>query len=178
MDEVTVLTGGATTIARIVLVGVVGFTWLVVLLRVTGARTLAKMTPFDFVITVTLGSAFGRVLTAGDVGLVDALVALLLLVVLQWAFAVARSRWSWFKAAVDVEPTVLYLDGRPQQRALRRHRLTPADLESAAREKGRGSLQDVRAVLLQSDGQLAVIGADQWGDGSAVPQPPGGGPGR
>jgi ribose/xylose/arabinose/galactoside ABC-type transport system permease subunit len=44
--------------------------------------TVSRMTPFDFVITVTLGSAFGRVLTAQEVALVEVFVAFGLLVVL------------------------------------------------------------------------------------------------
>jgi uncharacterized membrane protein YcaP (DUF421 family) len=68
-----------------------------------------------------------------------------------------------------VPPTLLYLRGEVVQQGLRRHRLTESDLHSAVREKGLGSLENVEAVILQSDGTFSVIrrGGD-IGDGSCV----------
>ncbi|HWH13223.1 MAG TPA: YetF domain-containing protein [Miltoncostaeaceae bacterium] len=168
MGQTVFILDGWDAVARILLVGTLGYTWLVLLLRGTGPRTLGTMTPFDFVITVTLGSAFGRVLTAQEVGLVEAAVTFALLVALQWTFAVLRRRSRGFSRLVDVSPTVVYFRGRPVPEALHRHRLTEADLHSAVRESGRGSLSEAEAIVLQSDGTFAVIGADAMGDGSSV----------
>lgn len=52
---------GWSTIWRTLLIGAVGYLILVILLRGTGLRTMATMTPLGFVIAVTLGSAFGRI---------------------------------------------------------------------------------------------------------------------
>jgi uncharacterized membrane protein YcaP (DUF421 family) len=172
MDEVTLLTGGGEALIRIVVVGTLGYVWLVVLLRSTGPRNLAKMTPFDFVLTVTLGSAFGRVLTAQEVGILDAVVAFSLLVGLQWLLAALRSRSSRFAFLVDVEASLLYHRGQVLTAGLRRHRLTESDLASAVREHGLGSLAEAEAVILQSDGQFAVITPAAAGDGSAIPSRP------
>ncbi|MGY1826414.1 DUF421 domain-containing protein [Blastococcus sp. SYSU DS0541] len=168
MNQVQFLWDSWDPILRIVLIGVVGYVWLALLLRGTGPRNMAKMTPFDFIITVTLGSAFGRVLTASEVSLVEALVTFALLVALQWAFAAGRARWPALKSLLDPGPTLLYHDGRPVDRAMRRHRMIESDLHSAARENGFGSLRDVAAVILQADGSFAVIGSDKMGDGASV----------
>ncbi|MGY2130210.1 DUF421 domain-containing protein [Blastococcus sp. SYSU DS0617] len=168
MNQVQFLWEGWEPIARILLIGTLGYVWLALLLRGSGPRMMAKMTPFDFVITVTLGSAFGRVLTASEVSLVEVLVTFALLVTLQWVFAAGRARWPALKRLLDPGPSLLYHDGQPVDRALRRHRMIESDLHSAAREKGFGSLDDVAAVVLQADGTLAVIGADKMGDGASV----------
>ena len=168
MDDVVFFWDGWLPLLRIVVVGSLGFVWLVLLLRTTGPRNMAKMTPFDFVITVTLGSAFGRVLTAQEVAVADAVVAFALLVTLQWLFAYLRSRSRRFATLVDVGPTLLFYQGGALEGALRRHRLTESDLHSAAREHGLGSLSDAEAVVLQSDGTFAVITREQMGDGSSV----------
>ncbi|WP_409329479.1 DUF421 domain-containing protein [Trujillonella humicola] len=168
MDETQFLWDSWDPILRILLIGTLGYTWLALLLRGSGPRTMSKMTPFDFVITVTLGSAFGRVLTATEVSLAEALVTFTLLVLLQWVFAVARARWSAVNRLLDPGPTLLFHDGEPVQRALRRHRMVESDLHSAARENGLGSLDDVAAVILQADGTFAVIEKDAMGDGASV----------
>ena len=150
------------------LIGSVGYLTLVFLLRGTGPRTMAKMTPLDFVIAVSLGSVFGRVVTAVDVSLAQAVLALILLVAVQWALAAARSRWNFMRRILDSPPVLLYYDGEVQLKALRRHRLTQVDIHTAARQSGNGSLADVQAVILHQDGSLGVIGQDSMGDGSSV----------
>jgi uncharacterized membrane protein YcaP (DUF421 family) len=168
MADVKFLWDGWEPLARILVVGTLGYVWLVLLLRVTGPRNMAKMTPFDFVITVTLGSAFGRVLTAQEVAVADAVVAFALLVALQWLFATLRRRSGQFARLVDSGPTLLFHAGDVIEDALRRHRLTRSDLHSAARENGLGSLEEVDVIVLQADGTFAVVTAGAMGDGSSV----------
>lgn len=166
--ELTDLWTGWSPIWRTLLIGAVGYVTLVILLRGTGPRTMAKMTPLDFVIAVTLGSAFGRVVTASDVSLIQAVVALLLLVAVQWGLAALRSRWRFMRRLLDSPPVLLYYDGDLQRKALRRHRLTETDVHTAARQSGHGSLADIQAVILHQDGSLGVIAPDAMGDGSSV----------
>lgn len=159
---------GWSPIWHTLLVGTVGYLTLVILLRGTGPRTMAKMTPLDFVIAVTLGSAFGRVVTASDVGLAQAVVALVLLVAVQWALAAARARFPSVRKALDTPPVLLYYNGDFQSKALHKHRLTEADVHSAVRQAGHGSLEGVQVVILHQDGSLGVIAEGSVGDGSSL----------
>ncbi|MGJ9421269.1 DUF421 domain-containing protein [Aeromicrobium sp. CF3.5] len=159
---------GWSPIVHTLLVGVVGYLVLVMLLRGAGPRTMASMTPLDFVIAVTLGSAFGRVLTAVKVSLAQALAALVLLVVIQWVLAAARARWSLVRRLLDAPPVLLFYDGQMQHGVLRKHRMTESDVHTAARESGHGSLADLQAVILDQDGSLGVIARSSMGDGSSV----------
>ncbi|ASK65772.1 hypothetical protein CFK39_07905 [Brachybacterium avium] len=159
---------GWAPIWHTLLIGIVGYLTLVILLRGTGPRTMAKMTPLDFVIAVSLGSVFGRVVTAEKVSLAQAVVALVLLVVVQWVLAIARARWRFMRRLLDSPPVLLYYAGQLQHRALRKHRLTEVDVHTAARQSGHGSLAGVQAVVLHQDGSLGVIGEDSMGDGSSL----------
>lgn len=159
---------GWSPIWHTLLVGTVGYLALVVLLRGFGPRTMANMTPLDFVIAVTLGSAFGRVITASDVSLAQALTALVLLVVVQWALAEVRARWRPMRRVLDSPPVLLYYDGEFQKRALRKHRLIEDDVHTAARQSSQGSLADTYAVVLEKDGSLGTIPGSSMGDGSSL----------
>jgi uncharacterized membrane protein YcaP (DUF421 family) len=162
------LWAGWPPIAHTLLIGTVGYLVLVLLLRGTGPRTMAKMTPLDFVVAVTLGSAFGRTVTADDVPLAQAVAALLLLVTLQWVLASARARWRPLRRMLDSRPALLYYDGELQQATLRRHRLTEADIDNAVIQGGLGSLASVQAVVLHQDGSLGTISTESMGDGSSL----------
>jgi len=168
MDGVTLWWGGWESIVRILVVGTLGYVWLVGILRVSGPRNMAKMTPFDFVLSVTLGSAFGRVLTSKDTSLASALFVFTLLVGLQWLLAFLRQRSPVVARLVSTNPVLLFHDGQFVEGAMRRHRFLESDIHSAARENGLGSLADVAAVVLQADGSFAVIGRSALGDATSV----------
>jgi len=168
MDGVSLWWDGWAPIVRTLVVGTLGYGWLVGILRISGPRNMAKMTPFDFVLTVTLGSAFGRVLTSKDTSLISAIVVFTLLVGLQWLLAALRRRSPAVKRLLSTSPVLLFHDGRFVEATMRRHRFVESDIHSAAREHGLGSLADVAVVVLQADGSFSVIRKSSVGDASSV----------
>ncbi|WP_344880241.1 DUF421 domain-containing protein [Zhihengliuella alba] len=153
---------------RIVLVGAAAYATLVVVLRLTGKRTLAQLNAFDFVVTVAFGSTLATILLSADVSWTEGAAAFAVLASLQLLVALIASRWPGFKKAVTAEPDVLLLHGRMDADALRRHRMTESEVRQAVRQTGRGDLGDVAAVVLETNGTLSVIGAQDWGDASAL----------
>lgn len=93
MSSLAFFFGGWQPLVRILAVGVPMYVALVTLLRVSGSRTIANMTVFDFVVTVAIGSVFGRALTATDVALAEAVLAFFLLVAMQYVVARASVTW-------------------------------------------------------------------------------------
>lgn len=94
-------------IVRILVVGSMAYVALVVLLRMSGKRTLARMNSFDFVITVALGATFGRILTTRSVPLLEAVTAFALLITLQYVVTSLQIRSRKFSRLVTAEPTLL-----------------------------------------------------------------------
>ncbi len=76
--------------------GTLAYISLVLLIRVSTKRSLAQLSAFDLVITVALASAFGRILIATEMGMVEAVVAFGLLVSQQYLMAAAEMRWPRF----------------------------------------------------------------------------------
>lgn len=159
---------GWTPLVHSAIIVVAGYAALVFLLRITGARTMARMTPLDFVLAITIGAAFGRTLTASEVPLIQTLFVVTLLIGIQWIIAVGRARWAWVRRTVDNPPVLLWYDGVMITESLRRHRLTEVDVHTAARQAGHGSLEHLKAVIMQQDGTLGVICKGTLGDGSSV----------
>jgi uncharacterized membrane protein YcaP (DUF421 family) len=170
MDPIVFFFDGWEPVLRIIVVGTLGYASLVILLRAAGKRTLARMNTFDFVITVTLGASFGRILTTREVGLAEAITAFSVLVVLQYLVSWTRVRVPGFARIVDSQPSLLFYRGRFLRDAMRRERITEAELQTTIRRQGIGSFGEVEAVVLESDGRYAVIRSDSVGEGSAVEQ--------
>jgi uncharacterized membrane protein YcaP (DUF421 family) len=164
---------GWAPVVRILVVGTLAYTALVVLLRISGKRTLSRMNSFDVVITVAIGATFGRILTARSIPLLEAVTAFALLIGLQYLVARLQVRSPRFARVLKAEPTLLLHRGRVLHAALHRERLTQAELEGAVRKHGLGSLQEAEAVVLEGDGRLSVIARDDGGDGGILPHPGG-----
>ena len=147
------------TIGRTIAVGTAAYVALVALLRVSGNRTLSKMNAFDFVVTVALGSTLATVLLSRDVALAEGVVALALLIGLQFAITWLSVRSDRVRRMVKAEPVLVAHRGAVLADASRRARVTRAEVDAAVRAAGLASLADVEAVVLETEGSLSVIEA-------------------
>jgi uncharacterized membrane protein YcaP (DUF421 family) len=166
--DLTYIFGGWHAVARIAFIAAGGFITLIVLLRVGGWRRLTQMNVFDFVVAVTLGSAFGRAITAREVGILDVFVAFAVLVGMQQAFAWLQRSSDGFGRFVRPPPVLVYHRGKVLDEALSATGLREIELLQAARREGLGSLAEAEALIVEPDGSVSVVLADKAGDGSAI----------
>ncbi|GAB2602005.1 DUF421 domain-containing protein [Pseudactinotalea suaedae] len=155
-------------ITRVLVVGIASYGALILLIRVSGKRTLAQLSAFDFVVTVALGSTLATILLSGDVAYVEGVLALVALLVLQAAVAFTISRSQRARRLVTAPPALLLRDGVIIDAALHRHRVAVADVKQAVRQSGEGDLSSVAAVVLESNGRISVITQDKLGDASSL----------
>lgn len=144
-------------IARVVVVGSLAYIALVLLLRVTGKRTLTKMNAFDLVVTVALGSTLASVILSKDIALVEGICALGLLIALQLCVTWLSVRSATVRRLVKAEPALLFHRGRMLHAALRAERVTAEEVHAAMRGAGVGNIDSVDAVILETDGSFSVL---------------------
>jgi uncharacterized membrane protein YcaP (DUF421 family) len=148
---------GWMPLLRVLIVGTLAYLGLILMLRVTGKRTLSKMNAFDLVVTVALGSTLATVLLDPSVPLAEGLTALGLLVFLQYAITWAAVRSAAIRGLIKSEPTLLVHDGTCLDDAMRRARVTKDEVDAALREQGVADLSKVKSVVLETDGSLTVV---------------------
>jgi len=144
-------------LGRVLLVGTLAYVTLVLLLRVSGKRTLSKLNAFDLVVTVALGSTLATVLLSNSVALAEGVLALALLIFLQYAIAWLSARSPKFQALIKAEPTLLLHRGRFLEGAMKAERITHEEILAALRASGAAEVSGVAAVVLETDGTLSVI---------------------
>jgi uncharacterized membrane protein YcaP (DUF421 family) len=111
-------------IIRTVIVGVLAYASLVVFLRVSGKRTLAKLNAFDLVVTIALGSTLSAILLQESVALAKGGTALALLIFLQYLVTFMSVRSKSIASVARSEPSLLARDGTFCQEAMRHQRVT------------------------------------------------------
>jgi uncharacterized membrane protein YcaP (DUF421 family) len=146
---------------RVVVVGALAYFGLVLILRISGKRTLSKMNAFDFVVTVALGSILATVLLSKDVALAEGVTAFSTLILLQFIVAWLSVRSKLVRKMVKSNPTLLFYKGEILEDALTRERITKSEVEAAIRAQGMASFEEVEAVVLETDGSITVMSSSQ-----------------
>jgi uncharacterized membrane protein YcaP (DUF421 family) len=156
-SEVVFVYGGIEPLVRIVLVGTLAYFSLLILLRISGKRTLAQLNAFDFVITIAIGSTLGRLITAKGVSLAESITAFFTLIFLQYLVSCLTVRFAIVDRAVTASPTLLYFRGQFLRKAMQEQRVTQSQLLAVVRSNRIGSLQEVEAIVMESAGAIAVV---------------------
>ncbi len=142
---------------RIVVVGVLAYSALVALLRVSGKRTLTKLNAFDLVITVALGSTLATILLSKQTPLADGVVALALLIGLQFVITRLSVSNGTFRSIVRAEPRLLFHRGQFLHAAMHDERVNQDEVLQAMRSGGFADPDGAEAVVLETDGSLSII---------------------
>lgn len=163
-------------LARVLAVGALAYVGLVVILRISGKRTLSKLNAFDLVVTVALGSTLATVLLNKSVALVEGVVALGWLVLMQFLITWSSVRSATFQRIIKAEPSLLVHQGRYNTAMLVRERITREEIEAAVRASGVADVKSVAAVVLETDGTLSILQQADSGSGTLsnvqkVPEP-------
>jgi uncharacterized membrane protein YcaP (DUF421 family) len=147
--------------ARGVLLSIAAICWIVVLIRVNGLRSLSKMTNFDFVMTVALGSLVAGATQASDwQGFAQAMVGMAGLFLVQFVAARIRKSSDLAEDVMQNDPVFLMRDGEFFDDALRETRVAKSDLVAKLREANVLDLGQVRAVVLETTGDISVLHGD------------------
>lgn len=145
-------------IARGVALSALGLGWIILLVRMVGLRSFSKMTNFDFVMTVAMGSLLaGASQTEKWINLVQTLAGMAALFAVQFSVAYLRYRSERLDYILQNTPVLLMKDGVVLHKALRRTRVTEDDLMAKLREANALDLSSVRAVILETTGDVSVL---------------------
>jgi uncharacterized membrane protein YcaP (DUF421 family) len=164
MEQQTTLRGSLVMLfddlqglVRVAIISLLAYGSLILVLRLAGKRALSKLNAFDLVVTVALGSTLATVLLASDIAFVEGLLAFTMLALLQWAVSRLSIAWPAFRKLVRSQPRLLVEDGRYRAQAMADERITNDEIEAVVRSAGIGRLDEVGAVVLETDGSLSVI---------------------
>ncbi len=130
---------------------------LVLTLRVSGKRTLTKLNAFDLVVTVALGSTLATVIMSKDVSFAEGVFALGLLIGLQFVITWLSVRFDWAEKLVKAKPTLLFDKGKFLLEPMKRQRVVEAEVRMAIRAEGVAAVEEIEAVVLETDGSFSVI---------------------
>ena len=142
-----------------------GMFWVVLLVRVNGLRSFSKMTNFDFVMTVAVGSLLASASQTNSwSAFFQAMIAMAALFLVQFVTARLRRRSDKIEALMQNTPVILMRDGEIIDSALAETRVARSALMAKLREANVLNMQQVRAVVLETTGDISVLHGNHCAD--------------
>lgn len=147
------------------------YLFLFVVFRISGRRTLADITTFDFVLLLIVAETTQQALLGEDFSVTNSMLLITTLIVLDIALSLAQSRWRRIGRVLEGEPLALLENGVLQRERMQRARVDVGDILEAAREKqGLSRLDQIEHAVLERGGGISIVpcrnASARAGDGS------------
>ncbi|WP_332814813.1 DUF421 domain-containing protein [Ramlibacter sp.] len=136
--------------------GLVIYTALLLLVRLSGKRTVGQFTPFDLVVVLLLSEAVSNGLSGGDESVTGGLIVAATLVGLNFALGWLTSHYEPVEKAVEGREVLIGRNGELYEQVLLRQRVSPADVHKVLREND-CPLEEMRCAFLEADGSISII---------------------
>ncbi|HEY0064527.1 MAG TPA: YetF domain-containing protein [Telluria sp.] len=138
-------------IARAVIVYCV----LLLMVRVSGRRTVGQFTPFDLLVVMLLSEAVSNSLSGGDDSVLGGLIIAGTLVALNMFASYLSSHSKKMSDILDGSPVLLGRDGKIFEKVLKKCRLSDTEVTEALHEAD-CKLEDMAYVFLEADGNITI----------------------
>ena len=144
----------------IAITGIVLCFGLILFTRLMGLRSFAKLTSYDFAMTVAVGSILASTVLSKSPSLSKGLLAIAVLFILQGSVSFLCRKVKPFKKAVDNEPIVLMAHGEYYWDNIAEASLSKHDIGTVLRKNGIKSKSQVFALVMETTGDMSVIKQD------------------
>nr|WP_145548347.1 YetF domain-containing protein [Variovorax boronicumulans] len=141
---------------ELVLRGTAVYAVLLLLMRLSGKRTVGQFTPFDLLVVMLLSEGVSNALTGGEQSLVGGLIAACTLLGLNALVSRLSARSDRIRKLTEGEPVVVGYGGRILEDRLRAEHVTREDVLEALREAD-CDVADMKLALLEADGRISIL---------------------
>jgi len=129
---------------------------LMLMVRLSGKRTVGQFTPFDLLVVMLLSEAVSNALSGGEESVAGGLIVATTLVLLNLGVSVASARFYKVEMVVEGSPVLVARDGEVFRHVLKREHVGLGDFEKALREND-CELRDLRCAFLETDGTISIM---------------------
>ncbi|WP_326983713.1 YetF domain-containing protein [Chryseobacterium sp. MYb264] len=137
------------------------YLFMVIAIRLFGKNQLSQLNAGDVVLLLLISNAVQNAMVGPDTSLQGGLVAALVLFAAN--FILKRLMFSnrKFESFMEEDPVILVRDGKIDEKALNKVKITRDELEEAIREHGVDGIENVKLSILEVDGNISVISEDE-----------------
>jgi uncharacterized membrane protein YcaP (DUF421 family) len=137
---------------------VILYGFLLLVLRFSGKRTLAQITPFDLVLLLIISEAAQNGLVGNDYSLTNSIVIITTLIGIDISLSLLKQRSRQIARLLDDGPLIVVRNGRLMKDRAMRERVDESDVLMAARHlHGIERLDQIKYAVLENTGEISII---------------------
>jgi uncharacterized membrane protein YcaP (DUF421 family) len=136
---------------------VLGYFFLLLIVRILARRPGAQMTPFEFVLIFLIGGVIILSTVGDDRSMTNCFSGVVAICLMHRLMGALKRRSSRLADIVDGTPIVLLKDGEWQVRSSKTAHIDDMDVMAAAREKGIRTLDQIKYAILERNGGISII---------------------
>jgi uncharacterized membrane protein YcaP (DUF421 family) len=131
---------------------------LLIIFRISGKRSLAQITTFDFVLLLIVDEATQQALLGEDFSITNAVLVIVALMTIDIAMSLIKGRSKLAEKVIDDVPLIIVENGRLLRERADSARVDEADILTAARElQGLERLDQIKYAVLERSGGISII---------------------
>jgi uncharacterized membrane protein YcaP (DUF421 family) len=136
--------------------------FLLLIFRITGKRSLAQITAFDFVLLLIIGEATQQALLGNDFSIINAYIVIATLMFLELGLSLVKGWWPKLDPILDSVPLIIVDHGRLLKDRVAHERVDLSDVLAAARERhGLERLEQIKYAVLERSGGISIVPAEK-----------------
>ena len=140
---------------------VVGYFFLLLVVRVLSRRPGGQLTLFEFVIVFLIGGLIILATAGKDRSITNCGTAILTIGLMHRLTSRLKNKFPRLGAIADGTPLTLLKKGEWQMDVMRGMRIDPEDVMAAGRTKGVTSVYDIDYAILERNGSISIIQRDK-----------------
>ncbi|HEX6612792.1 MAG TPA: YetF domain-containing protein [Rhodanobacteraceae bacterium] len=134
---------------------VIVYVALLVLLRISGKRTIGELSIFDLIVVIVLGSAVRTSLLGNDKSVLGGLLVVAVLLLLDFASVFLTTRSKKVEQLLDGKPVLIARDGVVFQDVLKKCNVSPGTFEGVLRKRS-VTTAEIGQAILEANGNITV----------------------
>jgi len=136
---------------------IIGFFSLLIFAKILGKQQISQLSFFDYVLGITIGSIAASLTTDLSSRAWPHFVGLLTWALLGYVMEYITLKWRYASKYIDGEPTIVIMNGKIMENALRKMKYKISDIMGLLRNKDVFDLSQVDFAIIETNGQLSVL---------------------
>jgi uncharacterized membrane protein YcaP (DUF421 family) len=138
--------------------GLIIYTFLLVIFRISGRRSLSQTTTFEFVLLLIISEVTQPAMVGDDNSLVTSMLLIMTLVGADLLLSLLKVKSTRVDKATEGTPLIIVDKGKPLSERMKCCRVEEEDVLQAARAtQGLERMDQIKYAVLEIDGSISII---------------------
>jgi uncharacterized membrane protein YcaP (DUF421 family) len=134
------------------------YSFLLLVFRISGKRTLSETTPFDLLMMLVISETTQQAMVGEDHSMTHAFLLITTFVGIDVGLSLIKQRSTRVAKLLEDVPLVILAHGRPLQDRMDRSRVDEEDILEAARELcGLEKISQIKYAVLERHGKISIV---------------------